>query len=100
MRRSLKIGPTNWAYRYRSLCGAWYMRPATATDTTRRFLPTTHLKEGRIGRDWTEEGIGERKVQRHDWTKTFFSLPSPTMSTEKGHTLVARPDEMRQQFKD
>ena len=98
MKRSLKSGPTNWAYLYRSLCGAWYMRPATATDTTRRFLTTSHLKEGRIGKDWTEKGIGERNVQRHDSTKASFPSPSPTMSTEKGHNLIAPPDEM-QQFK-
>jgi len=48
------------------LCGAWYMRLATATDTTRRFPTTTHLTEGQIGKDWTEEGTGERNVQQHD----------------------------------
>ena len=34
-----------------------------------KFPTTTRLKKGRIGKDWTEEGTGERNVQQLDSTK-------------------------------
>ena len=69
-----KNGLTNSAYVLWSLYVAWYRRLATASDTRKRFLTTTHSRKGPIRKDWTEEGTSERNAEQHDSTKTSFSL--------------------------
>jgi hypothetical protein len=38
------------------------MKLATASDSRKRFPTITHSEKDWIGKDWTEEGTGERNA--------------------------------------